>query len=260
MEYNNQTLREQLEFTYQINQRELAEMSQLSQAIPYNEQVEFYKDQLKRVISVIRKDYDQMHSEQINKMEDWMKQKKNELENIYNEKDPIHDLEINMYLENSGNLKEMFDNNLKEIEALKLENETKSKKLGIHFSQFAHTKKYKKFIFLSLIGNSECLLNMEREKASVSIDTKQEEVKHLNEELNSLTNDYNDINVNKATLEYEINVYKRLLDSQLKIKDDTPPNVVTLKDDRPLVTDQPKRDKSPIIDKSTDSEKDVENP
>jgi hypothetical protein len=37
----------------------------------------------------------------------------------------------------------------------------------------------------------------------------------LNEELNALTNDYNHINVNKATLEYEINVYKRLLDSQL---------------------------------------------
>jgi hypothetical protein len=37
----------------------------------------------------------------------------------------------------------------------------------------------------------------------------------LNDELLALTNDYNHINVNKATLEYEINVYKRLLDSQL---------------------------------------------
>lgn len=105
-------------------------MSQLSQVIPYNEQVEFYKDQLKRVISVIRKDYDQMHFDQTNKMEEWMRTKKSELENIYTEKDPIHDLEINMYLENSGQLKQVFDNNLKEIEALKLDNEDKSKKLG----------------------------------------------------------------------------------------------------------------------------------
>jgi hypothetical protein len=48
-----------------------------------------------------------------------------------------------------------------------------------------------------------------------TLEAQQNEVKRLNEELLALTNDYNHINVNKATLEYEINVYKRLLDSQL---------------------------------------------
>ena len=43
MEYNNQTLREQLEFVLQINKREVYEMSQLGKILPFNEQVEFYK-------------------------------------------------------------------------------------------------------------------------------------------------------------------------------------------------------------------------
>ena len=111
-----------------------------------------------------------------------------------------------------------------------------------------------KFSFITnLKENIERLLNRQREKDNMNIETQQEDVKQLNKELNALTNDYNDINVNKATLEYEINVYKRLLDSQLKIKDDGPTNVMTFKDDRPLnVVSHSKRDKSPAIADSGD--------
>lgn len=129
MEYNNQTLREQLEFIWQVNQRELVEMSHLSQVLPFNEQVDFYKDQLKRVISLIRRDYETMHTEQTIKMEDWMRAKKEELEQIYAEKDPIHDLEISLNVENSAQLKEVMDRNEKEMEELKADNEKKLKKL-----------------------------------------------------------------------------------------------------------------------------------
>lgn len=43
VEYNNQTLREHIEFIKQINEKEKNEMAQLGEALPFNDQVEFYK-------------------------------------------------------------------------------------------------------------------------------------------------------------------------------------------------------------------------
>jgi hypothetical protein len=43
VEYNNQTLREHIEFIRQINEKEKNEMAQLGEALPFNDQVEFYK-------------------------------------------------------------------------------------------------------------------------------------------------------------------------------------------------------------------------
>ena len=42
-EYNNQTLREHIEFVRQVNERELNEMRQLGEILPFNDQIEFYK-------------------------------------------------------------------------------------------------------------------------------------------------------------------------------------------------------------------------
>jgi hypothetical protein len=42
-EYNNQTLREHIEFVKQVNERELNEMRQLGEILPFNDQIEFYK-------------------------------------------------------------------------------------------------------------------------------------------------------------------------------------------------------------------------
>ena len=193
VEYNNQTLREHIEFVKQINERELCEMAQLSQALPFNEQIEFYKDQLKRVISNIRKDYETLHLDQTREMEEWMKMKKEELASMYNEKDPLHDMEMNMHLENIEQLRDSYDANAKEIEDLKRNHEAMAKRLQ----------------------SVEEHVDMERAHVNETLEVQQNEVKRLNEELMALTNDYNHINVNKATLEYEINVYKRLLDSQL---------------------------------------------
>lgn len=193
VEYNNQTLREHIEFVKQINERELNEMAQLSTALPFNEQIEFYKDQLKRVISNIRKDYEQLHMDQTREMEEWMKMKKEELANMYNEKDPTHDLEMNMHLENIEQLRDAYDANLKEIEDLKRAQNSMAGRLQ----------------------QVEEHVDMERAHVNDTLEAQNAEVKRLNEELQALTNDYNHINVNKATLEYEINVYKRLLDSQL---------------------------------------------
>lgn len=193
VEYNNQTLREHIEFVKQINERELNEMAQLSTALPFNEQIEFYKDQLKRVISNIRKDYEQLHMDQTREMEEWMKMKKEELANMYNEKDPLHDLEMNMHLENIETLRDAYDNNIKEIEDLKRNHN----------------------LMAARLQQVEEHVDMERAHVNDTLEAQNQEVKRLNEELNALTNDYNHINVNKATLEYEINVYKRLLDSQL---------------------------------------------
>jgi len=193
IEYNNQTLREQIEFIKQINEHELAEMAQLSLALPFNEQIEFYKDQLKRVISNIRKDYEQLHLDQTREMEEWMKMKKEELAQMYNEKDPLHDMEMNMHLENIESLRHAYDANSKELDDLKRNHDAMAKRLQ----------------------TVEEHVDLERTFVNETLDVQQVEIKRLNDELLTLTNDYNHLNVNKATLEYEINVYKRLLDSQL---------------------------------------------
>lgn len=193
VEYNNQTLREHIEFVKQINERELNEMAQLGTVLPFNEQIEFYKDQLKRVISSIRKDYEQLHLDQTREMEEWMKMKKEELANMYNEKDPLHDLEMNMHLENIEQLRNAYDANIKEIEDLKRNHN----------------------LMAARLQQVEEHVDMERAHVNDTLEAQNQEVKRLNEELGALTNDYNHIKVNKATLEYEINVYKRLLDSQL---------------------------------------------
>lgn len=122
-----------------------------------------------------------------------MKMKKEELASMYNEKDPLHDMEMNMHLENIEQLRDSYDANAKEIEDLKRNHEAMAKRLQ----------------------SVEEHVDMERAHVNETLEVQQNEVKRLNEELMALTNDYNHINVNKATLEYEINVYKRLLDSQL---------------------------------------------
>lgn len=119
--------------------------------------------------------------------------KKEELANMYNEKDPLHDMEMNMHLENIETLRDAYDNNIKEIEDLKRNHN----------------------LMAARLQQVEEHVDMERAHVNDTLDAQNTEVKRLNEELQALQNDYNHINVNKATLEYEINVYKRLLDSQL---------------------------------------------
>lgn len=193
VEYGNQTLREQIEFTRQINEREIIEMEQLGQILPFNEQVEFYKDQLKRVISNIRKDYEQLHLDQTREMEEWMSLKRIELENMNNKVDPSHELEMSICMENIGNLRENFEANTKELDALKRYQE----QLAARLQQLEEN------------------VDMERQNINSTLESQEDEVRRLHSELEALTNDCNHVNVNKATLEYEINVYKRLLDSQL---------------------------------------------
>lgn len=215
VEYNNQTLREHIEFVKQINERELNEMAQLSTALPFNEQIEFYKDQLKRVISNIRKDYEQLHMDQTREMEEWMKMKKEELAQMYNEKDPLHDLEMNMHLENIETLRDNYDANIKEIEDLKRNHN----------------------LMAARLQQVEEHVDMERAQVNDTLEAQNQEVRRLNEELGALTNDYNHINVNKATLEYEINVYKRLLDSQLNGLIKSMPEPVTVVAPKPVTAE-----------------------
>ena len=56
------------------------EMSQLEDVLPSKDQGEFYKDQLKRVIANIRKDYEQLHLEQKREIEEWMRIKADEFQ------------------------------------------------------------------------------------------------------------------------------------------------------------------------------------
>jgi intermediate filament protein if len=192
-EYSNQTLREHIEFIKQINERELLEMSQLGEALPFNDQIEFYKDQLKRVISNIRKDYEQLHLEQTREMEEWMRQKTEELAARARERDPVHDLEMGIQLENIEQLRETYEANLKEMEELRRQQDCLSRRLQ----------------------GLEEHLEAERANINQTMEEQNDKIKKLKDLIDQLLADYNLISTNKATLEYEMQVYKRLLDSQL---------------------------------------------
>lgn len=193
VEYNNQTLREHIEFLKQIHEKELLEMSQLADALPFNDQIEFYKDQLKRVITNIRNDYEQLNLEQQRELEEWMRVKTEELAAKAKARDPIHDLEMNLQLETIESLRDTYDCNNKELEELKRQYEC----------------------LQSRLRKAEEHVEDERRNINDTMNKQNEEVKKLNDDLDNLLNDYNHINSNKASLEYELNVYKRLLDSQL---------------------------------------------
>lgn len=112
---------------------------------------------------------------------------------MYNEKDPLHDLELSMQLETMETLRDSYEMNVKEIEDLKRYNEIMSKRLQ----------------------SVEEHVEIERMHLNDTLNDQNNETKRLNVELTNLLNDYNHLNANKATLEYEMQVYKRLLDSQL---------------------------------------------
>lgn len=190
IEYNNQTLREHIEFIKQVNERELIEMEQLGKVLPFNEQVEFYKDQLKKVVSSIRRDYSNINAEQSREMEEWMTKKKEELAILYSEKDPLTDLKLSMELDQVNLLNESLNAESRELNELRREHEAKIKRLQ----------------------SLEEHLDVERLHINNVIDEKNQETSRLNEALTNLLNDYNHLNTNKATLEYELQVYKRLLE------------------------------------------------
>lgn len=193
VEYNNQTLREHIEFIKQINEKEILEMSQLANVLPFNDQVEFYKDQLKRVISNIRNDYEQLNLEQQREMEEWMRVKTEEVVAKAKARDPIHEMELNMQIETIEGLRESHDSNAKELDDLKSAYDSMTKRLQ----------------------SLEEHVEVERVRLNQKLDLQNEEIKNLNDNLDHLVEDYNHITANKASLEYEMQVYKRLLDSQL---------------------------------------------
>ena len=206
VEYNNQTLREHIEFIKQINEKEKSEMAQLGEALPFNDQVEFYKDQLKRVITNIRKDYEQLHMEQQRELEEWMRVKTEEIATKAAENDEIHELELGIQLENIQTLRDTFDQNNKELAELKL-----------HGNEM-HAR----------LQATESHIENERLNLNETLSAQGLEKEKLASDLDGLLNDYNHLNANKATLEYEIQVYKRLLDSQLdRIVSETVVNVAT---------------------------------
>lgn len=205
VEYSNQTLREHIEFVKQVNEKEIAEMNQLEHILPFNDQVEFYKDQLKRVISNIRSDYENLNLEQQREMEEWLKVKTDELEAKAREQEPLHELEMNIQIENLEQLKETYDQNNKELEDLKLNYNSMTKRL---------------YDLENHIENSRSNLNETLEKQEI-------EIRNLNEDMKVLMDDYNHINCHKANLEYEMHVYKRLLDSQIERFDAKQPEVPT---------------------------------
>ncbi|CAF0833174.1 unnamed protein product [Brachionus calyciflorus] len=194
VEYNNQTLREHIEFIKQVNEKELQEMNQLSNILPFNDQVEFYKDQLKRVITNIRNDYEALNVEQQREMEEWMKVKQEEINSKARAQDPIHELEMNIQIENLETLRDNYDNNSKELDHLKHNYDSMAKRLQ----------------------DLEQHVDSARNHMNETLEKQDNEIKNLNDDLGNLIDDYNNINSHKASLEYEIQVYKRLLDSQLE--------------------------------------------
>jgi intermediate filament protein if len=194
VEYNNQTLREHIEFVKAVNERELIEMNQMSEALPFNDQIDFYKDQLKRVIGNIRRDYEQLHLEQTRELEEWMRLKSEELTAKATENDALHEMQMGIQLENIESMRNTYDANQKELDELKRHNQLMSQQME---AIEKHTES-------------------ERASLNETLQMQTAEVSKLGEDMANLLNDYNHINSNKANLEYEMQVYKRLLDSQLE--------------------------------------------
>lgn len=194
VEYDNQTLREHIEFVKQVNEKEIAEMNQLGNILPFNDQVEFYKDQLKRVISNIRNDYESLNLEQQREMEEWVRVKTDELESKARLQDPLHELQMGIQIENLENLRDTYDQNAKELDDLKMNYDAMAKRLQ----------------------DLENHVENARVDLTDTLDKQDNEIKNLNDEMKNLLDDYNHINTHKNNLEYEMHVYKRLLDSQLE--------------------------------------------
>ncbi len=149
---------------------------------------------MKRVISNIRKDYEQLHLEQNRELEEWMRLKSEELAVKESEKAALHELEMGIQLETMESLRGTYDTNQKELDELKRQHELMAKQLE----------------------SIEKHVEVERSNLNETLNLQNNEITKLNEDLGLLLNDYNHINANKANLEYEMQVYKRLLDSQFE--------------------------------------------
>jgi intermediate filament protein if len=202
-EYNNQTLKEHIEFIKYVHERQVNEMNQLSEALPFNDSVQFYKDELKRVVSSIRKDYEQLNQDQMVEIQEWMRIKSEELADKYNARDPAKDLEIELQAENMEKLRSNYSSCNNEIDDLKRKNELLQKRL---FAIEEH-------------------VDGEKIKINETLKDKSDELEDLNNNVSNLLNDYNHLDKTKSSLEYEIQVYKRLLESQLNRMGDEPPKV-----------------------------------
>ena len=170
------------------------EMAQLEEVLPAKDQTEFYKDQLKRVIANIRKDYEQLHEEQKREIEEWMHIKTEEFSIKSADNQALNEMEMDIHMENIQTLRNEFDLNNQELENLKAHNNQLTKRLHANENVIENEK-------LSL---NETLYAQDKEKDK------------LNDDLDSLVNDYNHLNATKRSLEKEIQVYKNLLNTQLE--------------------------------------------
>jgi hypothetical protein len=169
------------------------EMSQLEDVLPSKDQTEFYRDQLKRVIANIRKDYEQLYLEQKREIEEWMHIKSDEFKMKAEDNQALNDLEMDIQLENIQTLRNEFDLNNQELDNLRAHNNQLNKRLQAGENVIENEK-------LSL---NETLYAQERDKDKISDD------------LDNLLNEYNHLNANKRSLENEIQVYKNLLKTQV---------------------------------------------
>lgn len=191
IEHSNQTIRENIEFMRQVNERELIEMRQLLSAYPFNDQVEFYKDQLKKVIRNIRQDYDQLSAEQQREMQEWMRVKTEEIQQRYKQKE--NDLELDLNMETIGNLRSSFQSSVKDMDLLKKDQEALLKRLH-ELEEYADS---------------------ERRRIGETLNAQTNEIDRLNYGIKNLCEEQATLQGQQISLRSEINVYKRLLETHL---------------------------------------------
>lgn len=192
IEHASNTLREKIDFLKQVFEKEELEMSQLGECIPLNDQLEFYKEHLRRIIKDIRSDYESLAEEQARIFRDYMRslivQQQNQLKDRSGSS-----LEIDLQASNVDMLKSSLSSGEKELSALKSDIKTLLKRLA-DLEEHAEQERIR-------IG--ELIAQQESERTS------------LIELINQLNNDCSQLHTNKAVLDYELQVYKRLIDSEL---------------------------------------------
>jgi translation initiation factor 2B subunit (eIF-2B alpha/beta/delta family) len=133
----------------------------------------------------------------MNDLEEWMRLKTEELKRLEENREPFLEMEQRMQTDTLETLRDTHDSNEAELNELHRQHEQMLKRLK---------------------DIEECV-KCERTLINDTQQAQQKLIDQINEDTDNIREDYNEIQANKTTLEYEIHVYKRLLNSEVKLNE-----------------------------------------
>jgi intermediate filament protein if len=186
LEYEKQTLEEQIPFLSAIHEQEMAELRSI-QSGAQMDPAKFYRHELEKAIRDIRGDFDDLNDQQKRELEEWYKVKTEEI------MQQMAKLEVpEAKIESTESLRIEFEENKRQQNDLKQKNAN---------------------LFMRLNQCEEELETLRRNNSS-TIEEQSKQISNIKTRLQELMDDYDELMKNKSTLEFEINTYRRLLESE----------------------------------------------